>query len=194
MYTHQVDPYGPYITVPSVNAEAAFNLLEESGMDVLESQHTKMTPYRLAHYLRYWYRPKDDIRFTVFDNKDPVIDQMIVVDPIPFWACCSHHMLPFFGDVYFGYIPESKLIGLSQIPMLVQSFCTRSWLQEVMTKELADHIESLVLPLGLGIIVKAIHTCEMMDLGPTISFMTSSEMRGNFHDEDVKQEFMGLVL
>ena len=194
MYSSKITPYGPYVTVDPITADCVWSVLDRVGVDVFGSQHTKMTPYRLAHYLEYWYRPPDDVRFTVFDNEDPVIDQMVTVDPIPFWACCSHHMLPFFGQVYFGYLPGDKIIGLSQIQMQVQSFCARPWLQETMVKELADVLEELSNPQGLGLIVRATHTCQMLDLGPIVPNMTFSELRGCFREHHaVRDEFWKLA-
>lgn len=194
-YSQVLAPYGPYREVPRETADAAFELLTQAGLPVLGNQHTEGTPYRLAHYLRYWARPKAEPRFTVFENKDPVIDQMVVVSPIPFWACCSHHMLPFFGTVHFGYIPTSKLVGLSMVPLLVKEFCARPWLQETMTSELADLFERKLSPLGLGLITEATHTCQMLDLGgPPVPQMVFSEMRGAFFEfPTTRAEFLRLV-
>lgn len=193
-YHDSVEPYGPYKDVSPQAADAANKLLEEVGLD-LSSQHTMMTPYRLAHYLEYWTRPPDELRFTVFPNRDPVIDQMIVVSPIPFWACCSHHMLPFFGVVHFGYIPMAHLVGLSMVPLLIKEFCARPWLQETMTSRLADLFEVRLKPLGLGICTIAMHTCQMLDLGgPPVPQMEFSEMRGCFREAgQSRMEFLQLI-
>ena len=195
MYHDYAEPYPPYDTIPDQVADSAAELLGSLGILATESQHTRMTPYRLAHYLRYWTRPEEEPRFTVFENRDPVIDQMIAVAPIPFWACCSHHMLPFFGTVYFAYIPTKKLVGLSMVPLLVKEFCARPWLQEIMTSQLADLFENKLEPLGLGLVTTATHTCQMLDLeGPPVPQMIFSEMRGCFRDPGrARMEFLQLV-
>lgn len=194
-YHERVEIYGPYTNISPEVADAADDLLSLIGINSLSSQHTKMTPYRLAHYLQYWTRPNSDLRFTVFDNVDPKIDQMVVVNPIPFWACCSHHMLPFFGTVYFGYIPNKKLVGLSMVPLLVKEFCARPWLQETMTSKLADLFEEKLDPTGLGICTVAMHTCQMLDLqGPPVPQMMFSEMRGAMREHpSTRAEFMELI-
>ena len=194
-YHYKVKPYGPYKNVSPRAADAADKLLKEVGLHALGNQHTIMTPYRLAHYLSYWKRPLAEMRFTVFPNKDPVIDQMIGVSPIPFWACCSHHMLPFFGVVHFGYIPIDHLVGLSMVPLLVKEWCARPWLQETMTSGLADLFEEKLEPLGLGICTIATHTCQMLDLrGPPVPKMIFSEMRGCFREAgQSRMEFLALI-
>ena len=194
-YHKCVEPYGPYQNVSAETADAADVLLRLVGVDVLGSQHTKMTPYRLAYYLQYWMRPEENSRFTVFDNINPKIDQMVIVNPIPFWACCSHHMLPFTGTVHFGYIPDKKLVGLSMVPLVVKEFCARPWLQETMTSKLADLFEEKLSPVGLGIYTVATHTCQMLDLqGPPVPQMIFSEMRGAMREEpSARAEFMELI-
>lgn len=194
-YHECVEAYDPYKNISPEVADAADDLLRLVGVNTLDSQHTKMTPYRLAHYLQHWTRPKADLRFTVFDNVDPKIDQMVCVNPIPFWACCSHHMLPFFGTVYFGYIPNEKLVGLSMVPLLIKEFCARPWLQEILTSEIANLFEEKLDPVGLGVCTVAMHTCQMLDLqGPPVPQMMFSEMRGTMRDDpSARVEFMRLT-
>lgn len=210
MYIDFVSPYAPYDEVQDDAAQAAMELLLQVGMPTTTSirlpgvpadslipshPHQIMTPYRLAHYLKYWFRPVSLPRFTVFDNVDPKIDQLLVVDPIPFWACCSHHMLPFFGTVHFGYIPKDKLIGLSMVPLLVKEFCARPSVQEHLTHELANIFWEKAEPLALGIIVRAVHTCQMLDLGgPPVPQMTLSDLRGAFFESPkARSEFLQLA-
>ena len=194
-YHSWVEPYFPYNGVHPVEADAAYCLLRECGVRITrDGQHQRMTPYRLAHYLNYWTRPPLEPRFTVFDNVNPKISQVIVVDPIDFWACCSHHMLPFFGKVYFGYVPEDKLVGLSMIPLVIKELCTRPWLQETMTEVLADWFTERLHPNGLGIVTIAMHTCQMLDLGgPPVPQMKFSSLRGSFFDNPAtRDEFFRL--
>ena len=188
--------YPPYDNIDSATAAAAQDLLKRSGMAHADrDQHTRMTPYRLAHYVAYWFRPYDPPRFTVFENTIPKVDQLIVVAPIYFWACCSHHMLPFFGKVYFGYIPDKKLVGLSMVPLFIKEICARPWVQETMTTQLADLITDKLHPVGLGIVTKAIHTCQFMDLGgPPAPSMIYSDLRGALREKDrARAEFFKLI-
>lgn len=195
-YSKRVEPYYPYTTVRPEEADAAYRLLRECAFGIAHnSQHTAMTPYRLAHYLNYWTRPDELPRFTTFDNIDPVVDQLVVIGPIPYWACCTHHLLPFFGSVSFGYIPDLKLVGLSMVPLFVKEFCARPWLQETMTLELADFFERKLEPKGLGLVTDATHTCQLLDLGgPPVPKMVFSEMRGLFRSKArVRMEFLDLM-
>ncbi len=211
-YGTAVSPYVPYDSVPTRAVAAAFELLASCGMPLrteevfgeefgsgIEAElpahpHQLMTPYRLAHYLSYWFRPQKELRFTTFDNVDPKIDQVICVDPIDFWAVCSHHMLPFFGKIYFGYIPRDKLVGLSMIPLLAKEFCARPWVQEHMTQRLADILIEKSDPLALGLVTAATHTCQMLDLqGPPVPRMKLSVMYGKFMTSDrARNEFLKL--
>jgi len=197
-YIIEVPPYAPYDSVQPAEVDAACRLLVATGHGVsANSEHSRMTPYRLAHYLRYWTRPygEDEPRFTTFENRNPVIDQMITIGPIDFWACCSHHLLPFFGQAWFGYVPNEKLVGLSMVPLVVKNHCARPWLQETMTHHLAAIFEDKLEPDGLGIVTRAIHTCQMLDLkGPPVPEMTFSVMHGSFFtNEKTRAEFLSFV-
>jgi len=206
-YEDAVDPYPPYDKVGSGTVGYAFRLLAHCGMplaarkyeglsvaEVPAHPHQMMTPYRLAHYLSYWFRPQKELRFTTFENVDPKVDQVVCVDPIDYWAVCSHHMLPFFGKIYFGYIPKDKLIGLSMIPLLAKEFCARPWVQEHMTQRLADILIEKSDPLALGLVTVGTHTCQMLDLqGPPVPKMTFSVMYGKFKESDrARAEFLKL--
>ena len=187
-------PYPPYDSIPVTTVHAVEDLLVRVGMST-HDQHTEMTAARLTYYLSHWFRPVKETRFTTFENECPVVDQMIVVAPIHFWACCSHHMLPFFGTVAFGYIPDQRLVGLSMVPLLVKEFCTRPWLQEAMTTQLGDFFQETLRPIGLGIVTKATHTCQMLDLGgPPVPEMVFSDLRGALRESDrARAEFYSLI-
>lgn len=182
-------PYPPYDNISPRLADEMGRVLCSIG-HITDGQHSEMTPYRLIHYLRYWNRLPDNIRFTTFANENPVIDNIATVGPITFWAACSHHLLPFMGRVYFGYIPKDTVVGLSMVTSFIRSFCARPWLQETMTSGLADAFEERLKPFALGIITTARHTCQMLDLGPDVPVMTVSEMRGAFRINDAaRNEF-----
>lgn len=195
-YSETAKPYEPYTEVRRQQAEAAYTLLRECGVKINPNlAHTWMTPYRLAHYLNYWTRPVVLPRFTTFENGNPVISELVTVGPIDFWACCSHHMLPFFGQVWFGYIPSKTLVGLSMVPLLVKEFCARAWVQETMTTKLADFFENELEPMGLGLVTKAMHTCQFMDMhGPPVPEMMFNILRGKlFSEPRARAEFLGMI-
>ena len=123
------------------------------------------TPKRVAKsfnklYGGYNKSPKEII--TVFDNEG--YDEMIIAKDIDFYSMCEHHMLPFFGKVYIGYLPDDKIIGLSKLPRMVEIFSRRLQNQERLTKQIADTLNDLLKPKGVGVVIKASHLCMMANV------------------------------
>jgi GTP cyclohydrolase IA len=87
---------------------------------------------------------------------------MVVVRDIKFFSMCEHHLLPFFGRAHVAYIPNGKIIGLSKIPRLVEMYARRLQVQERMTHQVAETLESILHPLGIAILVEGFHLCAMM--------------------------------
>jgi len=191
--------YSIYDPLDPKMVELGKKYLASMGYDS-DDQHTRSTAHRLTHYLNFWQRPQvDTAHLTMFENCNPTVKGMIVVAPIPFWSCCSHHLLPFFGSVYFGYIPGDRIIGLSKIALFVQDLCARPWVQETMTFTLANFFCEQLAPRGLGIITRGMHTCQMLELGPIVPTLTVSEFRGTLRSprepEEViaRQELLSLA-
>jgi len=105
------------------------------------------------------YSKKAEDVLTVFDGEE--YDEMIVVKDIEFYSTCEHHLLPFFGKAHIGYIPNGKIIGLSKIPRLVEIFSRRLQNQERLTVQVANAINDLLKPKGVGVILEARHFCMM---------------------------------
>ena len=119
---------------------------------------------------------------------------MIVVANIDFFSLCEHHMLPFYGKVHIGYIPNGKLIGLSKIPRLVNKFARRMQIQERMNTEIAKELEQILEPKGVGVISEAYHLCMMMRGVEKVNSKTiASAMRGIFLKQNTRQEFLQFV-
>ncbi|MGA2772844.1 MAG: GTP cyclohydrolase I FolE, partial [Bryobacteraceae bacterium] len=89
-------------------------------------------------------------------------DEMVVVKDIEFFSLCEHHLLPFFGKIHVAYLPRKKVIGLSKIPRIVDAFARRLQIQERLTQEVAQTIQEIIDPLGVGVICEARHFCMMM--------------------------------
>ena len=122
-------------------------------------------------------------------------DEMVLVKDIDFFSQCEHHMVPFFGRVHVGYIPNGKVVGLSKIPRTVDIFARRLQVQERLTMEIAETIERVLQPKGVGVVVEAKHLC-MMSRGveKQNSFAITSSMRGAFEtDSKTRAEFMELI-
>src|SRR5450631_3599027 len=88
--------------------------------------------------------------------------EMVLVRDIDFYSLCEHHMLPFFGKCHVAYIPDGKVIGLSKIPRVVEVFSRRLQVQERLTSQIADIIQSKIHPLGVGVVMEARHLCMEM--------------------------------
>jgi GTP cyclohydrolase I len=126
---------------------------------------------------------------------DVQYDEMVLVKDIEFFSMCEHHMLPFFGKVHVAYLPKQRVIGLSKIPRIVDVFARRLQIQERMTQEIAQTIQEVVDPVGVGVICEARHFCMMMrGVEKQHSGATTSAMLGAFRTgKETRDEFLSLV-
>jgi GTP cyclohydrolase IA len=122
-------------------------------------------------------------------------DEMVVVRDIEFFSMCEHHMLPFFGKMHVAYLPRTRVIGLSKIPRIVDVFARRLQIQERLTQEVAQTIQEIVNPVGVGVICEARHFCMMMrGVEKQHSGATTSAMLGAFRTrKKTRDEFLSLV-
>jgi GTP cyclohydrolase I len=122
-------------------------------------------------------------------------DEMVVVKDIEFFSLCEHHLLPFYGKMHVAYLPQKKVIGLSKIPRLVDMFARRLQIQERMTQQIAQTIQEVIQPLGVGVICEAKHFCMMMrGVEKQHSGAMTSAMLGAFRDrKETRDEFLALV-
>ncbi len=122
-------------------------------------------------------------------------DEMVVVKDIEFFSLCEHHLLPFYGKVHVAYLPKARVIGLSKIPRIVDMFARRLQIQERLTQEVAQTIQSAIDPVGVGVICEARHFCMMMrGVEKQHSGAMTSAMLGAFRDrKETRDEFLALV-
>ncbi|MBR2508386.1 MAG: GTP cyclohydrolase I FolE [Lentisphaeria bacterium] len=122
-------------------------------------------------------------------------DDMIIVRNIEFFSMCEHHMLPFFGRCYVGYIPKKKILGVSKIARIVDMFARRLQIQERLTRQIADTIMECVDAEGVGVVCEAQHLCmQMRGVEKQHSVMTTSAMLGSFRKEtETRMEFLELI-
>ncbi len=122
-------------------------------------------------------------------------DEMVIVKDIEFFSMCEHHLLPFFGRVHVAYLPKDKVIGLSKIPRIVNMFARRLQLQERMTQQIAEAVESAISPRGVAVLAEARHFCMMMrGVEKQHSGTITSTMLGSFRsNKATRDEFLALV-
>ena len=119
---------------------------------------------------------------------------MIVLKDIEFYSTCEHHMLPFFGKAHIAYLPEKKVVGISKLARLVEVYARRLQIQEKLTTQIADSFMEVVKPRGCGVVIEAKHFCMVSrGVNKQNSIMKTSALRGNFLEQDVKQEFLKLI-
>ena len=163
----------------------------------IDAQGTADTPKRVANMYDellsgYKMDPVELLNGAMFDVE---YDEMVVVKNIDFYSLCEHHLLPFYGKVHVGYLPKSKVVGLSKIPRLVEMFARRLQVQERMTQEIATVMNDLIEPIGVGVVIEAQHLCvAMRGVAKPNSTMTTSALRGLFKKNSLtRDEFMSHV-
>lgn len=155
------------------------------------------TPHRAVEALKYLTHGYDLDAETLLNNAifHEDYDDMVIVKDIEFYSLCEHHMLPFYGKVHVAYIPNGKIIGLSKIPRLVDMFSRRLQVQERLTTQIAEALETALQPKGVAVVVEGAHMCMLMrGVQKQGATMITSHVMGAFRsDRATRQEFMALV-
>ena len=172
------------------------HILTELGEDPARDGLTK-TPQRVDGALRYLtsgYRKDADqiLNGALFDV---AYDEMVIVKNIEVFSLCEHHMLPFFGKCHVAYIPNGKVIGLSKIPRLVDMYARRLQVQERLTTQIAETINTKIAPKGVAVVIEAQHLCMIMrGVEKQNSIAVTSSMLGDFKEnQNTRNEFLSLV-
>ena len=120
---------------------------------------------------------------------------MIMVRDIELYSLCEHHLLPFFGKAHVAYIPDGKIVGLSKLPRIVEVFARRLQVQERLTEQIAEAVEAVLKPKGVGVVIEAYHLCMMMrGVQKQNSQTVTSAVRGIFrNDARTREEFLSLA-
>jgi GTP cyclohydrolase I len=159
---------------------------ERDGLLRTPERVSKMYEELLAGY---WEDPMTLINDALFDVN---YDQMVLVRDIEFYSLCEHHMLPFIGRAHVAYIPDGCVVGLSKIPRIVDMFARRLQIQERMTRQIADFLQTALKPAGVAVVVEGLHMCSMMrGVMKHGARMTTSAMLGMFRTNiATRQEFL----
>ncbi len=185
---------------PQKDDESIADLMEKLLVKIGEDPERPgllRTPHRADKALRFLTSGYEtDIQSIVngalFEEK---CDEMVVVKDIEFYSMCEHHLLPFFGTMHVAYLPNNKLIGLSKIPRVVDMFARRLQLQERLTHQVAETLQEVLKPKGVGVICEARHFCMMMrGVEKQHSGAVTSAMLGAFRArKETRDEFLSLV-
>jgi GTP cyclohydrolase I len=161
-----------------------------------ERDGLQQTPERMERSLQYLTKgcqenPEEILLGAMFDV---AYDKMVIVKDIEMFSLCEHHLLPFFGKVHVAHIPRGKVIGLSKVPRLVGVFARRLQVQERLTTQIAETIESAIKPLGVGVVIEARHLCMMMrGVEKQHSSTITSSTLGAFREKETRDEFPALI-
>ncbi|MFW5954403.1 MAG: GTP cyclohydrolase I FolE [Guyparkeria sp.] len=177
-------------------AKAVRTILAELGEDP-DREGLLDTPTRVAKALMYLTQGLDQrlesaIGNALFESDN---DEMVVVRNIEFYSLCEHHMLPIIGHVDIGYIPRGRVIGLSKLARITDLYARRLQIQENMTQQIAEAVESATDAAGVAVQVRAAHMCmAMRGVEKVESETVTSRMTGQFRDSPAtRNEFLQLI-
>jgi GTP cyclohydrolase I len=170
--------------------------LEMLGEDPMRDGLLK-TPSRVAKSMAWLTRGYDlDARQVIGDAMfEENHENMVMVRDIEMYSMCEHHMLPFFGKVHVAYIPNGKIVGLSKLPRVVEVFARRLQVQERLGEQIANALDDVLQPKGVGVVIEAVHLCMMMrGVEKQSSRTITSSLRGQFRDDSkTRSEFLRLA-
>lgn len=149
----------------------------------------------LGYNKKYVKEETDSILNGQFDDGAEEASELIAVKDIPFYSCCEHHMLIFTGRVSIGYIPNGRILGLSKLVRIVNIYSRRLQVQERLTNQIADFIDKHCSPIGVGVVIRASHSCmEARGVSTHGTEAVTSALRGEMYTKpEVRNEFLKLV-
>eukprot|EP00094_Tigriopus_californicus_P002311 TCALIF_02231-PA protein Name:"Similar to cat-4 GTP cyclohydrolase 1 (Caenorhabditis elegans)" AED:0.01 eAED:0.01 QI:0/0/0/0.5/1/1/2/0/211 len=179
-----------------VISDSYTTILEAIGEDP-NREGLRDTPLRAAKAIQFFVKGYTDsldvaVNSAIFSENT---DEMVVVKNIEMFSMCEHHLVPFYGKVSIGYLPNKKVIGLSKLARIVEIYSRRLQIQERLTKEIALAVTEAVAPVGVGVVVEASHMCMVMrGIQKINSTAITSCMLGEFRDDPkTRNEFLTLV-
>lgn len=173
--------------------KAVYAALHDMGYDP-DDEEMAGTPQRWVSFLREFDKNRErDWVFTTFDN--PGYDEMIVQSNITFFSLCAHHLVPYYGVAHVGYLPTTRICGLSKLSRLVEYHSRQLATQEKVTIDIANELEEVLAPRGAGVVIEAEHLCmTMRGIKKPGATTTTSALKGVLLDEpDARAEFFSLV-
>ena len=175
---------------------AFLQILEQLGEDP-ERDGLADTPKRAASAMQFLTKGYGEELSEIVNNAlfESDTSEMIIVQDIELYSMCEHHLLPFIGKCHVAYRPTGKVLGLSKVARIVDMYARRLQIQENLTKQIAEAIQSVTNAAGVGIIIEAQHMCMMMrGVEKQNSMMKTSMMLGQFQgDQSTRMEFLSLL-
>ena len=172
------------------------SILELLGEDV-EREGLLKTPERVAKAMQfltqgYFQDGEEIVQTAVFTEP---YSQMVLVKDIELFSLCEHHMLPFIGKAHVAYIPNGRITGLSKVARVVETYARRLQVQERLTEQIRDCIQDSLKPLGVAVVIEAMHTCmSMRGVQKSNAVTTTSAFSGIFLKSDkTRNEFLQLI-
>ncbi|SAL66486.1 GTP cyclohydrolase I FolE [Caballeronia telluris] len=179
-------------------AEAAVRVLLRWAGDDPRREGLRDTPARVIRAYEEFFRgyeqdPREILARTFSEVQG--YDEMIVLKDIRFESYCEHHMVPIIGRAHVAYLPSKRVVGISKLARLVDAFAKRLQIQEKMTAQIADTLDEVLQPLGVGVILEAAHQCmSTRGVHKAGASMVTSRMLGSFRDDpSTRREFLAIV-
>jgi GTP cyclohydrolase I len=170
-------------------------ILSELGLD-LDDPNLLETDRRVAKmYAEMFHGLQEGAEpaITVFPN-DERYSAMVMEKRIPFYSMCAHHLVPFYGHAHLAYVPNDSILGLSKFARILEFYAKRPQLQERLTEQVADYLDSKLKPQGVMVVIEARHLCvEMRGVKKPGAVTVTSSLRGIFHQRPVREEFLDLL-
>lgn len=162
------------------------------------------TPRRVVRMWKEIFRGYNELqkpKISIFQNgSDGVIYDQMITDTGRFYSCCEHHMIPFFGNYWFAYIPSKNggIIGLSKVARIIDFHCAKLQIQERLVHEIVEDLwqslsKGFPEPLGMALVMKAEHLCKTMRGVKKKGQMTTTKLKGVFKTSEVRQEFFNAI-
>ncbi|MBO4818236.1 MAG: GTP cyclohydrolase I FolE [Bacteroidales bacterium] len=194
MAYHREDRYDEDVTAEiAVHVKEILRLIGEDP----EREGLLKTPERVAKALQYMTKGYGEngemiVTSALFDEE---YRQMVLVKDIELYSTCEHHMMPFIGKAHVAYIPNGKITGLSKVARVVDTYARRLQVQERLTVQIRDCLQESLHPLGVAVVIEAMHTCmKLRGVEKSNSITTTSAFSGVFlRDARTRNEFLNLI-
>ena len=176
------------------------DLIEKLIIDIGDNPNREgllKAPHRVEKAIKFLTKGYHDnieeiVNNAIFKAED---NEMIIIKDIEFYSLCEHHMLPFYGKCHIAYIPDKTIMGLSKFARITDHFSRKLQIQERLTTQITEYIDKTLNPMGVGVVIEAMHLCMMMrGVQKQNSYTVTSSLRGIFKSNSrTRNEFLSLI-